>query len=681
MALVEGMTGAGSEPPQTPSPQTPSLLWTPSPRQVAAAALTAFRVGLGERFGVDLPDSVALHDFSVMNPGSFWSALWDFAGVVGDKGARSFVDAAVGAPFDAGRRTPDLRAARFFPDASLNVVETLLQIDDASPALLFAREDGERSVTSWRELRAEVFAAAQGLLDLGVGEGDVVAAWLPNIPQAYVTALAAAAIGAIYTSTSPDFGVSGVLDRFGQVKPKVLVAADGYVYGGRSHDCLSRLREIKAGLPSLRRVVVVPYLSDVPDVDGIGDTSTWREFVASHPAVPPVRRLPFDAPLYVLYSSGTTGVPKCIVHRAGGVLLTLLKEHVLHCDIKPGDRVFYYTTTGWMMWNWLLGALAARATLVVYDGSPVHPGPTSMFDLVDEFGITLFGTSAKFIETLRRGGLAPKSTHHLGSLRTITSTGSPLSAENFDYVYARVKSDVHLASISGGTDICGCFVIGDPTRPVFRGEIQGPALGMAVEVFDEAGTPAPVGVTGELVCTRPFPSMPLRFWADADGARYDAAYFADYPGVWRHGDWLARTEHGGFVITGRSDTTLNPGGVRIGTAEIYRALERLPEIADSVAIGQDADGDVRVVLFVKLAPGRELDDEMRARIKAAIRTNGSPRHVPARILAVADVPRTRSGKLAERAVRDVVHGQPVRNTEALANPESLDHFRDRAELS
>jgi len=625
-----------------------------------------------------LADSAALHRFSVEQPGRFWSEFWDFAGVVGEKGDRAFVESL--APGSSPAPAYDIRDARFFPGARLNVVETMLQRDGDSPALIFAREDGQRSVISWRELRAEVSAAAQGLLDAGIGEGDVVAAWLPNIPQAYVTAMAAATIGAIYTSTSPDFGAQGVLDRFGQVEPKVLVAADGYVYGGRSHDCLDRLREIRAGLPTVRKVVVVPYLADTPGVDGIDDASTWRDFVSSRVTIPRPLRLPFDAPLYILYSSGTTGVPKCIVHRAGGILLTLLKEHQLHCDVRPGDRVFYFTTTGWMMWNWLAGALASQAALVVYDGSPVHPGPASLFDLVDEFGVTLFGTSAKFIDTLRRAPLEPKKTHDLGSLRTITSTGSPLSPENFDYVYDKVKSDVHLASISGGTDICGCFVLGDPTRPVYQGEIQTAALGMAVGVFDETGASAPVGVTGELVCTRPFPSMPLGFWADPDGSRYEAAYFSDYPGVWRHGDWLARTEHGGFVITGRSDATLNPGGVRIGTAEIYRQVERFAEIAESVVIGQDVDGDVRVVLFVNLADGFVLDDDLRQRIKAAIRTNCSPRHVPARIVAVPDIPHTRSGKLVELAVRDVVAGRPARGTEALANPQSLEYFRDLAEL-
>jgi acetoacetyl-CoA synthetase len=642
-------------------------LWMPSQQRASEAAMTRFGELLGQRHGVELDDYVALHRFSIEHPGDFWSALWDFTGVVGDKGERSFVDAT------------DMRAARFFPDASLNVVEAMLARDDDTPALLFAREDGVRSTTTWRELKATVERAAFALTQVGVERGDVIAAWLPNIPQAYVMAMAAASIGAIYTSTSPDFGVGGVLDRFGQVAPKVLVAADGYVYGGKSHDCLDRLREIRAGLPGLQRLVVVPYLNDAPALDGLGDAVLWPDFIDVEGKSSPTR-LPFDTPLYVLYSSGTTGVPKCIVHRGPGILLTLLKEHQLHCDVRPGDRVFYFTTTGWMMWNWLAGALASQATIVVYDGSPVHSHTDSLFDLVDEFGITLFGTSAKFIDTARRSGLTPNTEQRLDSLRTITSTGSPLSPENFDYVYENVKRDVHLASISGGTDICGCFVLGDPTRAVYRGEIQAPALGMAVEVFDETATPAPVGVTGELVCTKPFPSMPLCFWDDDDGSRYQNAYFADYPGVWRHGDWLARTSHDGFVITGRSDATLNPGGVRIGTAEIYRQVEQLPEVAESVVIGQDVEGDVRVVLFVKLVPEVELDDELQAKIRSVIRTNCSPRHVPARIVAVPDVPRTRSGKLVELAVRDVVAGRPIKNIEALANPESLDFFKDRPEL-
>jgi len=427
-------------------------------------------------------------------------------------------------------------------------------------------------------------------------------------------------------------------------------------------------------------VVVVPFVADEPDLVGIANVSMWSDFATVTDRPIPFRRLPFDAPLSILFSSGTTGVPKCLVHRAGGILLTHLKEHQLHCDVRPDDRVFYYTTTGWMMWNWLASALASQAAVVVFDGSPMFPADDALLSLVDELGITLFGTSAKYLDVLRKHERSVATTHDLTTLRTITSTGSPLAAETFEFVYEQLHPDVHLASMSGGTDICGCFVMGDPTRPVYAGEIQGPALGMAVEVFDAEGAPAAVGEMGELVCTAPFPSMPLGLWGDADGSAFDAAYFSVYPGVWRHGDWLTRTEHGGFIITGRSDATLNPGGVRIGTAEIYRQVDQLPEVVDCVAIGQRYDDDVRVVLFVRLADGVGLTDEVVGRIKATIRSGASPRHVPAVVVAVPDVPRTRSGKLAEIAVRDVVEGRPVRNVEALANPESLDAFRDLPEL-
>ena len=643
-------------------------LWTPSPDRIADAGMTRFATVLGETTGAQLPDSQALHQFSLDHPGEFWSALWDFAGVVGVKGQRALVPGA------------DMRGARYFPDAELNIAETLLARDDNEPALLFAREDGFRSTTTFAQLRRDVAAAAYGLLDAGVDVGDVVAGWLPNAPHAYITALAAAAIGAVYTSTSPDFGASGVLDRFGQVAPKVLVAADAYVYGGQRYDCLSRLAEIVAGLPSVQRVIVVPFVADKADLAGIAHASMWSDFAPATDRPVPFRRLPFDAALSILFSSGTTGVPKCLVHRAGGILLTHLKEHQLHCDVRRDDRVFYYTTTGWMMWNWLASALASHATVVVFDGSPMYPADDALFSLVDELGITLFGTSAKYLDVLRKHERSVRTTHDLTTLRTITSTGSPLAAETFEFVYEHVRRDVHLASMSGGTDICGCFVIGDPTRPVYAGEIQGPALGMAVDVFDAGGAPAVVGQMGELVCTAPFPSMPLGLWGDRDGSAFEAAYFGVYPGVWRHGDWLTRTEHGGFIITGRSDATLNPGGVRIGTAEIYRQVDRLPEVVDCVAIGQHYEDDVRVVLFVRLADGVDLTDDEVSRIKATIRLGASPRHVPAVVVAVPDVPRTRSGKLAEIAVRDVVEGRPVRNVEALANPESLDAFRDLAEL-
>ncbi|MEO6715413.1 MAG: acetoacetate--CoA ligase [Mycobacteriales bacterium] len=641
--------------------------WQPSDERVAAAALTSFRRQLGEAHGVDLTSYDALHAFSVERMGEFWSQVWDFCEVVGDKGDRPVVD------------EHDLRRARFFPAASLNFAENLLRRSDDSLAIIFRGEDGLRRDVTWKQLTDNVARAARALTAAGVGPSDRVAAWLPNITEAYVTMLATATLGAVYSSTSPDFGAGGVLDRFAQIEPTVLVAADGYRYAGRAHDCLDRLADIRAGLPSLKKVVVVPFLDETCAAPE--GAVSWDEFLAPHGAgTPPYRRMPFDAPLYILFSSGTTGVPKCITHSTGGILLQHLKEHRLHCDIKPDDRVFYYTTTGWMMWNWLASALASEATLVVYDGAPMHPQPDSLFDLAQDVGVTLFGTSAKFLDAAHKAGLRPRDTHDLSSVRTITSTGSPLVAESFDYVYADIATDVHLASISGGTDICGCFVLGDPTRPVHRGEIQGPGLGMAVDVLAPDGTPESVAVPGELVCRKPFPSMPVGFWGDDDGSRYDAAYFAHFPGLWRHGDWIARTESGGYVISGRSDATLNPGGVRIGTAEIYRQVEGFAEVAESIVIGQDWDGDQRVVLFVRLADGAQLDDDLATRIRSRIRAECTPRHVPAKILAVPELPRTRSGKLVELAVRDVVHGRPLTNTEALANPDSLDYFRDRPEL-
>ena len=634
-------------------------LWTPSPERVAGARLTAFGATVG------IEGYEALHRWSVDDPAAFWAAAWDFCGVVGERGERVV---------EVGASLPD---TRFFPDARLNVAESFLATTGPGAALVEAGEDGRRRTVSWDELRQQVAALAAALRDTGVGPGDRVAAWLPNIPETIVTMLATAAVGATFSSTSPDFGTAGVLDRFGQIEPTVLVAADGYVYGGKVNDCLPRLAEITAGLPSLRRTIVVPYLdAAVPP-----GAEAWPDVLAAHAGADlAVDRHPFDHPWYVLYSSGTTGKPKAIVHRAGGVLLKHLVEHQLHCDVGAGDRVFYFTTAGWMMWNWLASGLASGATLVLYDGSPSHP-PSVLFDLADEQGVTLFGTSAKFIDALDRTGLDPRSTNDLVSVRTITSTGSPLVPEGFDYVYEHVKADVHLASISGGTDLCGCLVAGDPTGPVHRGEIQRPGLGMAIDVVDEEGTSLPPGEKGELVCRNAFPSMPLGFWGDDDGSRYRAAYFERIPGAWHQGDFAQWTEHGGLVIVGRSDATLNPGGVRIGTAEIYRQVEQVPEVAEAIAVGQDHQGDTRIVLFVVLQEGAELDDELRDRIRRRIRENTTPRHVPARVVAVPEIPRTRSGKITELAVRAVVHGEEVRNVEALANPEALDHYRDRPELA
>jgi acetoacetyl-CoA synthetase len=526
-----------------------------------------------------------------------------------------------------------------------------------------------------------VAAAAAALRADGVGPGDRVAAWMPNLPETVVVMLAATAVGAVFTSTSSDFGTAGVVDRFGQVEPVVLIAADGYTYGGKAFDCRGRLAEIRAALPSLRRTVVVGNLRDHPDLRVLPGAVTFGEWVDAFGSGPLVfERLPFDHPGFVLYSSGTTGPPKCIVHKAGGVLLKHLSEHRLHCDVHEGDRVFYFTTCGWMMWNWLTSALASRATIVLYDGSPFHPGPEALFDLADQYDVTLFGISAKYIDAVRKADLRPRDTHRLARLRTICATGSPLAPQGFAYVYDAVKADVHLASISGGTDLCGCFVAGDPTRPVYAGEIQGPGVGMAVDVFDDGGAPLEPGRTGELVCTNPFPSIPLGFWGDTSGRRFRAAYFERFPGVWAHGDFASWTEHGGMVIHGRSDATLNAGGVRIGTAELYRQVEDFAEVAESIAIGQPWDDDTRIVLFVRMAEGHHLDDGLRDRIRQRLRERCSPRHVPARIVEVDDIPRTRSGKIVELAVTDVVSGRPVRNREALANPEALELFRDRPEL-
>jgi acetoacetyl-CoA synthetase len=524
----------------------------------------------------------------------------------------------------------------------------------------------------------------------GVTAGDRVAGIMPNMPEGVVGMLGTAAIGAVWSSCSPDFGVQGVLDRFGQIEPKALVACDGYYYNGKAIDISEKLREIVSRLPTVREVFVVPYLGHARRVaEGLNAAlagsgrraRTWDEAVSALPEEPlRFERFPFAQPLYVLYSSGTTGMPKCIVHSAGGTLLKHLCEHQLHTDVKTGDRLFYFTTLGWMMWNWLVSGLASGATLLLYDGSPFHPSGNILWDYAEAERCTHFGTSAKYIDAMKKADLAPGRTHDLSSVRAMMSTGSPLAPESFDYVYEAIKADLHLASISGGTDICGCFVLGVPTRPVWRGEIQGPALGLAVDVFDEDGRALPSG-KGELVCRGPFPSMPVGFWNDSEGEKYRAAYFSRFPNIWHHGDFAEWTGHGGMIIHGRSDATLNPGGVRIGTAEIYRQVEQLGEVQEAIVIGQNWENDVRVVLFVVLKPGLALDDALRERIVRQIRSGASPRHVPARIVQVADIPRTKSGKITELAVRDVVHGRGVKNKEALANPEALDLFRDIAELA
>jgi acetoacetyl-CoA synthetase len=654
-------------------------LWQPSPERIAAANITEFARRMGAATGMSLPDYAALWRWSNDEREAFWRALWDYAEVIGTRGARTLVEPT---------RMP---GAKWFPDAKLNFAENLLArrpADDAGDALVFRGEDKLVRRVSHAELVATVSRLASALAQDGVEAGHRIAAYLPNMPEAIAAMLASASRGAIWSSCSPDFGVQGVLDRFGQIAPSVLFVVDGYWYNGKAIPLAGKVAEIVARLPSVKRVVVVPYLAlashGAVDYSGVRDAIAWDAFLAPHAAGPiEYAQLPFDHPLYILYSSGTTGVPKCIVHGAGGTLLQHLKEHLLHGDLRRGDRLFYFTTCGWMMWNWLASGLAAGATLLLYDGSPFINLGKELWDYADAERMTHFGTSAKYIDAAKKLCLVPRKDYELADLRTMFSTGSPLAPESFDYVYQCLKDDLCLSSISGGTDIVSCFALGCPTLPVWRGELQCRGLGMQVDVYGEDGKPVR-GEKGELVCTAPFPSMPIGFWNDPGGAKYRSTYFERFPGVWCHGDYVELTAHDGMIFHGRSDATLNPGGVRIGTAEIYRQVERLPEVVESLVIGQDWPpgevGDVRVILFVRLHDGMKLDAALADRIKAHIRANTTPRHVPAKVLQVTDIPRTKSNKIVELAVRNVVHGLPVKNVEALANPEALEQFRDREEL-
>jgi acetoacetyl-CoA synthetase len=639
-------------------------LWRPSPERAADTILSRFCRETGEA------DMAALYRWSIAEPEAFWRKLWSFAGVIGD------------GPGTVGIENPGkMPGAKFFPEARLNYAENLLRQRDDTDAIVFRGEDKVRRRLSHRQLYDLVARLAKAMKAAGVVPGDRVAGFVPNMPETVAAMLATASLGAIWSSCSPDFGVAGVLDRFGQIAPKMMFTADGYFYAGKAHDSLARMGECLKQLPSVERVVVLPYVAGKPDVSALPKAVRLEDFIAGHAAGEiAFARMPFNHPLFIMYSSGTTGVPKCIVQGAGGTLLQHLKEHQLHSDIRPGDRQFYFTTCGWMMWNWLVTGLASGATLLLYDGSPFHPDGNAIFDFVQDERCTFFGTSAKFIDACAKAGLKPIETHDLSSVRAIGSTGSPLLPESFDYVYAGIKHDVCLSSLSGGTDIVSCFVLGDPTGPVWRSEIQARGLAMRVEVWDDDGKPL-VGEKGELVCTAPFPCMPVAFWNDPDGQKYFNAYFARFPNVWCHGDYVELTEHGGVIIYGRSDAVLKPGGVRIGTAEIYRQVEQLPEIAESIVVGQDWAGDVRVVLFVRLQPGHKLDEALKKRITDQIRRNATPRHVPARILEVADIPRTKSGKIVELAVRDVIHGRAIKNREALANPEALELYRGRKELA
>jgi acetoacetyl-CoA synthetase len=645
-------------------------LWTPDPQRLPSLPISTFAAEAERRSGRSLRDFDALHAWSVADPGAFWDLVWDFCGVIGEKGARRM------------RAGDTMRETRFFPDARLNFAENLLRHSGDAEAIVFRGEDKVERRLTFDALNALVSRLQQAMRAQGIGVGDRVAAMLPNMPEATAGMLAASSLGATFSSCSPDFGERGVLDRFGQIDPKLLLACDGYWYNGKPIEVAEKLKAIAAQLPSAQKAVIVPYLDRAEEVAATvpRGESLDTYLRAFEPQPLSFERVPFDHPLYILFSSGTTGAPKCIVHGVGGTLLQHLKEHQLHCSLKEGDRLFYFTTCGWMMWNWLVSGLATGATLLLYDGSPFHPSGNVLFDYADAEDMTIFGTSAKFIDAVKKAGLRPRNTHDLSSVRMMTSTGSPLAAENFDFVYDAIKPDIHLASISGGTDIVSCFVLGVPNKPVWRGEIQGPGLGMAVDVFDADGRPVR-GEKGELVCTVPFASMPVMFWNDRDGAKYRSAYFERFPGVWAHGDFAEWTEHGGIIIHGRSDATLNPGGVRIGTAEIYAQVEAMPEVLEALAIGQDWEGDVRIVLFVRMAEGVTLDDDLIAAIKAKIRAGASPRHVPAKIVAVADIPRTKSGKITELAVRDIVHGREVKNKEALANPEALEHYRDLEDLA
>jgi acetoacetyl-CoA synthetase len=624
---------------------------------------------VNRRYGKNFSEYEALYQWSVEKIPEFWAAMWEFAEIKASKPASQVVDDVTGMP-----------GARWFSGAHLNFAENLLRYRDDQVALIFKGEAREPVRMTYAELYTEVAQVARSLRELGIQPGDRVVGFMPNMPQATVAMLASASVGATWSSCSPDFGIKGVLDRFGQIRPRVLFTADGYSFKGTSFDSIERINAILKELPSIEKVVVAPYVTDEPDVGRIPNGVNYRDFKTSETNLEiRFEQLPFDHPLYVMYTSGTTGLPKCMVQSAGGILINQLKELLLHTDLKRSDTIFYFTTCGWMMWNWLNCSLAVGATLVLFDGNPFYPEPGALWKLAQDVGITVFGTSAGYIAALQNAGVRPGATYDLTPLRAILSTGSPLSVEGFEYIYAEVKRDLHLASISGGSDINGCFAAGNPMGPVYAGELQCRCLGMKVLAFDENGKPV-INRQGELVCTAPSPSMPIYFWDDPENEKYKAAYFDVYPNVWRHGDFIEVNERGGVVIYGRSDATLNPGGVRIGTAEIYRQVEGMEEIEDSIVVGQDWKGDVRVVLFVKPAQGHSLTGDLKNRIRKSIRANASPRHVPAKIIAVPDIPYTLNMKKVELAVKKVIQGQAVLNKDALRNPEVLDFYADLKEL-
>ncbi len=640
-------------------------LWAPDDRRIESAEISAYMRYLNKGSSPSISNYAQLYEWSIADSEAFWSSYWDFSGIVGDKGERTLING------------DDIEKAVWFPDAKLNYAENLLQNRSNDIAIYFKAENQRNSHLSYKELHGQVAAVAAWLKTQGIKKGDVVAAYMANIPETVVAMLAATSLGAIWTSTSPDFGAKSVIERFGQTRPKILFTQDGYFYNGKSIDIRSKVADINGAIESLQSVVNISFMG----LDGSGAGVGWADILS----IGSEQKLEFvscgfNDPLFILYSSGTTGKPKCITHKVGGTLLQHRKEQQLHSDIKSGDKVFFFTTCGWMMWNWLVSALASRAALVLYDGSPFYPDGNVLWDYADEVGVTLFGTSAKYIDAMKKHNYTPKKTHDLSALRTLCSTGSVLAPESFDFVYDSIKQDICLSSISGGTDIISCFVLGCPILPVYRGQSQCRGLGMAVEVFDDQGESI-TGEKGELVCTKTFPSQPAYFWGDKSGEKYHDAYFSEYENVWHHGDYVSITPEGGVIIYGRSDATLNPGGVRIGTAEIYRHVEQLDEIIESIVVGQNWEDDVRVVLFVVLQDGIQLDDELKKKIKLTVRTQCTPRHVPAKVIPVSEIPRTKSGKIVELAVREVIHGRPAKNVHALANPEALELYKDLPELN
>jgi len=645
------------------------ILWIPTQDQIEASQMDAFRNQINARYNLSLNDYHELHQWSITHITDFWKAIWGFMSIEFSSDYTQVVDDETKMP-----------GAKWFEGAQFNFAENLLRIRSDKPAIQFKGEGQPVRTLSYIELFSEVENLASALRKMGVQKGDRVVGFMPNMPETIIAMLATSSIGAIWSSSSPDFGIKGVLDRFTQIEPKVIFAADGYFYNGKPFDSLQKLKSILVELPTIERVVITPYTKPEPNISSVNNGIIWNEFIDESPNTLEFEQLPFDHPLYIMYSSGTTGLPKSIVHGAGGTLLQHLKELRLHGNVSMNDTVFYFTTCGWMMWNWLVSNLAIGATIVLYDGNPFHPSPNAMWDMVDELGITHFGTSAKFIDACKQEGLLPKDSHSLSTMRTIFSTGSPLMEESFDYVYDHIKSNVQLASISGGTDIISCFAGGNPTLPVYRGELQCLGLGMDVAAFDFKGN-ALENKKGELVCRKAFPSMPIYFWNDPDGEKYHNAYFDEFNGIWHHGDFIEVNEHGGVTIFGRSDATLNPGGVRIGTAEIYRVVEGFDVVADSLVIGQPIDGDERVILFIKMNEDERLSNELIAEVKTAIRTNCSPRHVPAIVLETNDIPYTINGKKVEIAVKNIIQGEDVTNKDALSNPESLELYKDINELS